>query len=58
MARAVYKPCPRIYHLPLNNVSQKAMARHSKHWMPDHQPTWTTPGVARSGDDDMKVEIE
>jgi enamine deaminase RidA (YjgF/YER057c/UK114 family) len=34
------------------------MVRNFKKWMPDHQPIWTTVGVTRLGEDDMRVEIE
>jgi enamine deaminase RidA (YjgF/YER057c/UK114 family) len=46
------------YHIPLNDEALQAMVRNFKKWMPDHQPIWTTIGVARLGLDDMRVEIE
>lgn len=46
------------YHVPLNNEAIAAMSRNFKRWMPDHQPIWTCVGVARLGEDDMRVEIE
>ncbi|KAH6655362.1 putative L-PSP endoribonuclease family protein [Truncatella angustata] len=46
------------YHVPLNNEALEAMVRNFKKWMPDHQPIWTTVGVPRLGEDDMRVEIE
>jgi enamine deaminase RidA (YjgF/YER057c/UK114 family) len=46
------------YHVPLNNEALEAMCRNFKKWMPDHQPIWTTIGVQRLGEDDMRVEIE
>ena len=46
------------YHVPLNNEALAAMARNFKKWMPDHQAIWTTVGVQRLGEDDMRVEIE
>lgn len=46
------------YHLPLNNEALEAMVRNFAQWMPDHQPIWTTVGVQRLGEDDMRVEIE
>ncbi|OQE22927.1 hypothetical protein PENSTE_c009G03506 [Penicillium steckii] len=46
------------YHVPLNNEALEAMVRNFKRWMPNHQPIWTTVGVTRLGEDDMRVEIE
>ncbi|SPO03149.1 related to L-PSP endoribonuclease family protein [Cephalotrichum gorgonifer] len=46
------------YHVPLNNEALAAMVRNFKKYMPDHQPIWTTVGVSRLGEDDMRVEIE
>ncbi|CAG9993144.1 unnamed protein product [Clonostachys byssicola] len=46
------------YHVPLNNEALEAMVRNFKKYMPDHQPIWTCVGVARLGEDDMRVEIE
>lgn len=46
------------YHVPLNNEALGAMVRNMRKWMPDHQPLWTTVGVSRLGEDDMRVEIE
>lgn len=46
------------YHVPLNDEALSAMVRNFKKWMPDHQPIWTTVGVTRLGEDDMRVEIE
>lgn len=46
------------YHLPLNDEALGAMVRNFRKWMPDHQPIWTTIGVSRLGDDNMRVEIE
>jgi enamine deaminase RidA (YjgF/YER057c/UK114 family) len=46
------------YHVPLNNEALGAMVRNMKKWMPDHKPVWTTVGVTRLGEDDMRVEIE
>ena len=34
------------------------MVRNFRKWMPNHQPIWTTVGVTRLGEDDMRVEIE
>lgn len=46
------------YHVPINGESMDAMVRNFKKWMPDHKPLWTCVGVARLGEDDMRVEIE
>lgn len=46
------------YHIPLNNEALSAMVRNFEKYMPDHQPIWTTIGVTRLGEDDMRVEIE
>jgi enamine deaminase RidA (YjgF/YER057c/UK114 family) len=46
------------YHVPLNNEALTIMVREFKKWMPDHSPIWTCVGVARLGEDDMRVEIE
>lgn len=46
------------YHVPINDEALRAMTRNFKKWMPDHAPIWTCVGVARLGDDDMRVEIE
>ncbi|KAL9111350.1 MAG: hypothetical protein Q9227_004227 [Pyrenula ochraceoflavens] len=46
------------YHIPLNDEALEAMVRNFKKYMPDHQPVWTTIGVTRLGEDDMRVEIE
>ena len=46
------------YHVPLNDKALAAMVRNFRKWMPDHQPIWTTVGVTRLGEDDMRVEIE
>lgn len=46
------------YHVPLNDEALEAMVRGFKKWMPDHCPIWTTVGVTRLGEDDMRVEIE
>lgn len=46
------------YHIPLNNEALAAMKKGFEKWMPDHAPIWTTVGVQRLGDDDMRVEIE
>ncbi|KAI9149000.1 L-PSP endoribonuclease family protein [Paramyrothecium foliicola] len=46
------------YHIPLNNEALEAMVRNFKKYMPNHQPVWTTVGVTRLGEDDMRVEIE
>lgn len=44
--------------MPLNNEALAAMTRNFRKWMPDHSPIWTTVGVTRLGEDDMRVEIE
>jgi enamine deaminase RidA (YjgF/YER057c/UK114 family) len=44
--------------VPLNNEALLAMKRGFEKWMPDHKPIWTTVGVQRLGEDDMRVEIE
>jgi enamine deaminase RidA (YjgF/YER057c/UK114 family) len=46
------------YHVPINNEAMDAMVRNFRKWMPEHQPLWTCVGVARLGEDDMRVEIE
>ncbi|RYP77217.1 hypothetical protein DL771_001266 [Monosporascus sp. 5C6A] len=46
------------YHVPLNNEALAAMTRGFSKWMPNHKPIWTTVGVQRLGEDDMRVEIE
>lgn len=46
------------YHVPINNEAMEAMIRNFKKWMPDHKAVWTTVGVTRLGEDDMRVEIE
>ncbi|RYP26947.1 hypothetical protein DL767_007869 [Monosporascus sp. MG133] len=46
------------YHVPLNNEAVEAMKRGLKKWMPNHKPIWTTVGVQRLAEDDMRVEIE
>ncbi|KAL4793228.1 Endoribonuclease L-PSP/chorismate mutase-like protein [Aspergillus venezuelensis] len=46
------------YHVPINNEALEAMVLNFKKYMPDHQPIWTCVGVARLGEDDMRVEIE
>ena len=46
------------FHIPLNDEALEAMVRNYKKYMPDHQPVWTTIGVTRLGEDDMRVEIE
>lgn len=46
------------YHIPLNNEALAAMVRNFKRWMPNHKPIWTCVGVARLGEDDMRVEVE
>ncbi|KAK7698459.1 hypothetical protein SLS64_012580 [Diaporthe eres] len=46
------------YHVPINNEALAAMVRNFRKYMPDHKPLWTCVGVARLGEDDMRVEIE
>jgi enamine deaminase RidA (YjgF/YER057c/UK114 family) len=46
------------YHIPLNDEALAAMVRNFAKWMPGHCPIWTTIGVTRLGEDDMRVEIE
>ncbi|KAF2791608.1 putative L-PSP endoribonuclease family protein [Melanomma pulvis-pyrius CBS 109.77] len=46
------------YHVPLNNEALLAMKNGFEKWMPGHKPIWTTVGVQRLGEDDMRVEIE
>lgn len=46
------------YHVPINNEALAAMVRNFRKYMPDHKPLWTCIGVARLGEDDMRVEIE
>ncbi|RYP91862.1 hypothetical protein DL770_002039 [Monosporascus sp. CRB-9-2] len=46
------------YHVPLNNEAVEAMKRGLEKWMPNHKPIWTTVGVQRLAEDDMRVEIE
>jgi enamine deaminase RidA (YjgF/YER057c/UK114 family) len=46
------------YHVPLNSEALEAMVRNFRKYMPDHQPIWTCVGVARLGEDDMRIEIE
>jgi enamine deaminase RidA (YjgF/YER057c/UK114 family) len=46
------------YHVPLSEEAMGAVVRNFRKWMPDHQPLWTTIGVAKLGDDSMHVEIE
>ncbi|RYC61951.1 hypothetical protein CHU98_g4248 [Xylaria longipes] len=46
------------YHVPLNNEALEAVVRNFRTWCPDHQPLWTCVGVARLGEDDMRVEVE
>jgi len=46
------------YHVPLGEEAMGAMVRNFRKWMPDHEPLWTTIGVARLGDEHMLVEIE
>lgn len=46
------------FHVQLDPVSQEAMVRNFKKWMPDNHPTWTCVQVGRLGGDNMWVEIE
>ena len=46
------------YHVPLNNEALEAMVRNFRRYLPGHEPLWTCVGVARLGEDDMRVEIE
>ena len=46
------------YHIPLNNEANEAMVRNFRKRMPNHQPIWTTIGVTRLGEDNMRVEID
>ncbi|KAF5869134.1 putative l-psp endoribonuclease family protein [Botrytis fragariae] len=39
-------------------IPTAAMTRNFKMWMPHHAPIWTCVGVARLGDEEMRVEIE
>ncbi|KZZ92182.1 Endoribonuclease L-PSP/chorismate mutase-like protein [Moelleriella libera RCEF 2490] len=46
------------YHVPINDEALAAMIRNFRKYMPNHKPIWTTIGVSRLGEDDMRVEIE
>lgn len=46
------------YHVPLDDETLGIMVREFRKWMPDHSPIWTCVGVARLGEDAMKIEIE
>jgi enamine deaminase RidA (YjgF/YER057c/UK114 family) len=46
------------YHVPINDEALAAMVRNFEKYMPGHRPIWTCVGVARLGEDDMRVEIE
>ncbi|KAF2111864.1 endoribonuclease L-PSP [Lophiotrema nucula] len=46
------------YHVPLNDEALRLMVEGFEKWMPNHKPIWTTVGVQRLGEDDMRVEIE
>ncbi|KAI1164586.1 putative L-PSP endoribonuclease family protein [Nemania serpens] len=46
------------YHVPLDNEVLEIVARNFRSWCPDHSPTWTAVGVARLGEDHMRIEIE
>ncbi|KAI9043182.1 uncharacterized protein KD926_004365 [Aspergillus affinis] len=46
------------FHISLDAVSQDAMARNFRKWMPDNHPTWTCVQVGRLGGENMWVKIE
>jgi len=46
------------YHVDLNNEALGAMLSSAAKWMPNHKPIWTLLGVAKLGEEDMKVEID
>lgn len=45
------------YHVPLNGEVLEIMGEQFKKWMPDHKPIWSTVGVPRLGEDDLRTEI-
>lgn len=46
------------YHIPVNDEAIAAMVRNLKQWCPNHDPIWTLLGVAKLGEEPMKVEID
>lgn len=46
------------YHVPLDLAAMEAVSKNFRKWIPNHQPIWTCIGIAKLGNEKMKVEIE
>jgi enamine deaminase RidA (YjgF/YER057c/UK114 family) len=46
------------YHVPLADAALETMIKNFQKWMPNHKPIWTVLGVAKLGEEEMKVEID